>query len=72
MDQAWSDTDNWNSLGNGIQTNGTEALSTADAVTNSVSTGLLSIDVTNSLKAWQSNPSNNFGWAILPTGSQWC
>ncbi len=63
MLEAWNDTDTWNSLGNGIQANGTEAASTADAVTDYVSTGLLEIDVTNSLKAWQSNPSSNLGWA---------
>jgi hypothetical protein len=30
--------------------------------------GRLSIDVTRSVQAWASNPSTNFGWAILPTG----
>ncbi len=69
MIQDWNDTDTWNSLVNGIQANGTEAASTADAVTGSVDTGLLSIDVTESIKAWQTNPSSNKGWAILPTGS---
>ncbi|MDJ0745941.1 MAG: DNRLRE domain-containing protein [Xenococcaceae cyanobacterium MO_167.B27] len=69
MFQDWSDTDTWNSLGNGIQADGIEAASTADAVTASVSTGYLSVDVTESIKAWQSDPSSNFGWAILPTGA---
>ena len=31
MMQSWSDTDTWNSLGNGIQTNGIEAASTSVA-----------------------------------------
>ena len=69
MAQSWSDNSTWNSLGNGIQANGREALSTADATTGSVSTGPLSVDVTNSIKAWQSDPSSNYGWAILPTGN---
>lgn len=65
----WSDTDTWGSLGNGIQANNVEAASTSDAVTGSVPTGPLSVDVTASLKAWQTNPDSNLGWAILPTGS---
>ncbi|MGK7953591.1 MAG: DNRLRE domain-containing protein [Xenococcaceae cyanobacterium] len=69
MVEGWSDNTTWNSLGNGIQTNGTEAASTPDATTGEVSTGLLSIDVTESVKAWQNDPSSNYGWAILPTGA---
>lgn len=65
----WSGTDTWNSLGSGIQANGIEASSSAIATTSSVSTGLLQIDVTASLLAWQADPTANNGWAILPTGS---
>ena len=67
MVQDWSDTATWNSLGNGIQANGTEAASTPEAVTAPVDTGILSVDVTESIKAWQNDPSSNYGWAILPT-----
>ena len=69
MLQDWSDTATWYSLGNGIQTNGTEAAFTADAVTSAVSVGTLSVDVTNSLQTWLAVPSSNYGWAITPTGN---
>ena len=69
MLQDWSDTAAWNSLGDGVQADGVEAVSSADAVTGPIGPGLLSIDVTNSLQAWQADPSSNFGWAILPTDS---
>ena len=69
MLQDWSDKDTWGSLNNGIQTNDIEAASKADVITGNLDKGLLSVDVTDSLKAWQSNPQSNFGWAILPTDS---
>ncbi len=65
----WSDSDTWNSLGTGVQNNGVEALSTADATSGTVPIGLLSINVLSSLQAWQGNPGSNLGWVILPTGS---
>ena len=68
MVRDWSDNDTWNSLENGIQNNGIEAASNAELSTSSVSTGLLSVDVTDSVRDWQSDPDLNFGWAILPTG----
>ncbi len=52
MLKNWSDTDSWNSLGNGVQTDGVEAVSSSDALTGDVNTGLLTVDVTNSLQAW--------------------
>ena len=66
---SWSDTDSWNSTSGGISANDVEAVSVADATTGSVPTGLLQIDVTSSLQVWSSNPSQNLGWAILPTGT---
>jgi len=70
MLQPWNDTDTWNGLGNGIQADGVEASNSPDFITvGDVGTGLLAVDVTNSLQAWQSDPSTNFGWAILPTGT---
>lgn len=65
---AWQDTDTWNSLGGGVQPDGIEALILPDAITGSVSSGILSIDVTNSVLAWQANPATNQGWVFLPTG----
>ena len=58
----------WNSLTNGIQTDGVEASATADATVASLSTGLRSINVTSSVGAW-SQGAGNYGWAILMDGS---
>uniref|UniRef100_UPI0011774F71 DNRLRE domain-containing protein n=1 Tax=Calothrix rhizosoleniae TaxID=888997 RepID=UPI0011774F71 len=65
--QSWTDTATWNSWENGIQTNGTEAKSTSVATTGYVNKGILTIDVTASLQAWQADPTSNYGWAFLPT-----
>ena len=69
MLRNWSDTDSWNSLGNGVQTDGVEAVSSSDALTGDVNTGLLTVDVTSSLQAWLADPGSNYGWVITPTGS---
>ena len=57
MLQSWSDTDTWNTLGNGIQADGAEAGLNPIATTGSVAIGTLTIDVTASLQAWQANPT---------------
>jgi molybdopterin-binding protein len=65
MLQSWNDTDTWNSFaagGGGIQA-GVEASASIDA------SGLGQIDVLASLQYWQNNPTSNFGWALLPTGT---
>ena len=66
--QSWTDASTWNSWNNGVQADGVEAKTTPVAVTSFVSTGILSIDVTASLQAWQADPTANHGWAFLPTG----
>ncbi len=67
---SWDNTSTWDSLVNGIQTDGIEAAATFDATTaNDVENGLLALNVTNSIQTWQADPSTNFGWAILPTGT---
>lgn len=58
----------WNALGNGIQTDGTEAATTADATVASIAAGSRSINVLQSLQAWADGVPN-FGWALLMTGS---
>ncbi len=69
MLRNWVETDTWNTLGAGIQTDDMEAVDTPDATTDFVAApGVLSIDVTASLRAWASNPATNFGWAILQSG----
>lgn len=72
MVQSWTDADAWNSFGadgsGGVQV-GSEALAAADATTGAVSTGTLSIDVAAGLQAWASDPATNFGWVMLPSGT---
>jgi hypothetical protein len=65
---AWSDTDTWTSLGNGIQADGVEAMMQADLITGFVPIGTTTLDVTASLQAW-ANGQTNLGWAFLPLGS---
>lgn len=69
MLKSWSASATWSSFVGGIQTDNIEASSSLDASTGTVGVGTVSIDVTAALRAWQANPSSNFGWAILPTGS---
>jgi hypothetical protein len=69
MISAWDEGRTWSTQGSGISANDVEAKATADVVTGPVKTGILSVDVTSSLRAWQQNPSAMRGWAILPTGS---
>jgi len=71
MLQSWSDSDTWDLLGNGVQTDGVEALSTADLVAGEntgVPVNLSSFDVTASLQVWLADPESNQGWAFLPIG----
>jgi hypothetical protein len=74
---AWSDADVWAAYGvapwnvaGGIQNDDADALS-ALAGTATITTAATSavINVTSSLQAWSSGPSSNFGWVILPTGT---
>ena len=59
----------WNMWGNGIQANGFEASVIPVATTGSIDEGVLRIDVTQSLRSWQADPTSNEGWAFFPTGS---
>jgi hypothetical protein len=64
----WTDADTWNSLVDGVQPDDSDAMAVADAITgSSVGQGTLSLDVTDSLIAWQADPDSNYGWALLPT-----
>ncbi|MEL6489676.1 MAG: NF038122 family metalloprotease [Cyanobacteria bacterium J06621_3] len=68
MLQGWSESSTWGSMNNGIQTNGYEAKSSAITSTGWVNTGTLTIDVTESLRAWQADPTANQGWAFITEG----
>jgi hypothetical protein len=68
MLHTWSGSATWDSLDNGIQDDGTEALAVADLITPDVaSLGTATFDVTTSVQAWADGEDNN-GWALLPTG----
>jgi hypothetical protein len=68
MKTDWAETDTWASLRNGIQTDGVEALSSADVRTGSTSVGTTTVDVTSSVRAWV-NGAANLGWAFIPSGT---
>ncbi|MCC7387835.1 MAG: DNRLRE domain-containing protein [Phycisphaerales bacterium] len=64
---AWGDTATWASLGGGVQADGSDAWARWDHRLNSVNEGLLSVDVTSSLRsALLDGPET--GWALLPLG----
>jgi Peptidase M60, enhancin and enhancin-like/N-terminal domain of M60-like peptidases/Cadherin-like domain len=69
MLRPWVHIDTWNTLTSGIQIDNTDAQSTVDLSTGAVTTGIQLYDVTNAVSAWYSNPSSNFGWAIMPTSN---
>lgn len=74
---AWVDTDLWAAYGvapwnaqGGIQADGIDAVATAEAtVTMSSASTAYTVTVTGSVQAWASVPATNYGWAILPTGT---
>ncbi len=69
----WSESNvTWNSVGNGVQTDGVEASTSAlfsigaNNSSGNVPTGWLSIDVTTSLQAVQAGTLPGFGWLLSP------
>ena len=67
MLMGWSENASWDSLVGGVQADGSEAASSADVTTGTVSTGPTTIDVTDSVQAWV-NGDSSYGWAFLPSG----
>ena len=61
---AWT----WNTFGGGIQTDGSEALSTPDVSLSGLSGGIQAINVAQSLQAW-ANGATNLGWLLSSGGS---
>jgi len=61
----WSASTTWRSAfgGNGVQTNGVEAVRQPDALTGAIERGIASFDVTASLRAWQAGAANR-GWLL--------
>jgi hypothetical protein len=76
----WDNASTWNSLTNGVQTNGSEAVATADATVGVATTGSSKVvDVTKSLQAWASagttaeaHNAANQGWLFkTPSTDAW-
>ncbi len=73
----WIDTDVWAAYGvppwnatAGIQADGVDAVSTAEATaTMTTASTAYPVSVTGSVQAWATNPTSNYGWVILPTGT---
>jgi hypothetical protein len=65
---AWTDSVTYNTFGltAGAQMN--EDFSTPFAVLPTVTPGKISVDVTTSVKAWQTAPLSNNGWLLVATG----
>jgi hypothetical protein len=74
---AWNATDVWAAYGvspwngsGGVQADGVDAVSVAEATsTMSTANQAYTVTVTASLQAWLAAPASNFGWVILPTGT---
>ena len=66
---AWDETSTWNSLGNGIQADGTDAASATSFAVGSSNTvagfGYYSFDVTSDVRLWSTGATNQ-GWGGLP------
>ena len=60
---SWSESSTWDSLLNGVSTDGAEAFVAPDASLSGASLGLVTIDVTTSLSAW-SQGEQNWGWVL--------
>ena len=68
MLKTWGESATWSSMVNGIQTDNIEARSTSDISTGTTTITTQSFDVTSSVAAWSAGEAN-FGWAIIPLGS---
>jgi len=62
------DTATWNAFVGGIQADDVEAVSVADDV-QTANTGITTWDITETIKAWQEDPDSNYGWVMLPLGT---
>lgn len=71
MLQTWTEAATYaaNFGGNGIQTNGVEAKLLAVDTDTPAANGFIIYDVTASLQNWVTNPAQNFGWAVIPGGT---
>jgi hypothetical protein len=73
---GWSEQSSWNSLGNGVQLNGTEAAASPDQTIAKAALGLTTFDVTSSVQAWLAGATTasdanaaNMGWVFNALGT---
>jgi hypothetical protein len=70
MLRSWDESATWTSLTNGLTADGAEAAVSADFSLIPNLTGNTAIfDVSDTLQRWVNGTETNFGWALLPTGS---
>ena len=73
MLKTWSESSTYGDAtwgGDGISTDGVDASATADGSTIADIQDLaMHFDVTGTVQDWANNPSQNFGWTLLNTGS---
>ena len=71
MLQDWNTSDTWNSLASGIQADDVEAAEEAESTSGpgKIEIGQVSFDVTESARFFQEHPDEDFGWVLLPTGT---
>jgi YD repeat-containing protein len=69
MVTPWGDFSSWDSLGEGIQADDLEAAAIPDLITGYASEGAIRLDVTDAVRDWFQDPDSNFGWALLPIGT---
>lgn len=66
---AFTESSTWNSMGGNGVLPGTNAELLPDALTADYEIGLHEVEVTTSVEAWAATPGSNYGWGILPIGS---
>lgn len=63
---TWTESSTWNSLTNGVQTDGSDASATADAtVADPTATGTIILDgLESTVQAWADGSATNYGWVL--------
>lgn len=69
MLQSWPSNPTWNSLGDGVSTDNSEAAETADDGVGSNSFAKVDLDVTATVQQWVDGDMANNGWVILAGGT---
>jgi len=66
---AFDESSTWNTLGGSGVLPGTNAVLAADVLTADLEEGSHEIEVTSSVTAWAATAGTNFGWGIVPSGT---